>query len=75
MKGNTWGTYIHGIFDNDCFRRDIINSLRMRRGLEPGEETVDYARMRDEALERWTEVLSKHVDIEYIADLIKGSHS
>ncbi len=75
MKGNTWGTYIHGIFDNDRFRRDLINSLRTRRGLEPREETVDYSKMRDEALERWTDVLSKHVDVEYIADLIKCSHS
>ncbi len=71
VKRNTWGTYIHGIFDNDRFRRSLINSLRTRWGLEPREETVDYSRMRDEALEKWTEVLSKHVDIEYIADLLK----
>ncbi len=32
-KSNCWGTYIHGIFDNDLFRRDLINSLRDREGI------------------------------------------
>ena len=27
------GTYIHGVFDNDEFRRFIINQLRLRKGL------------------------------------------
>ena len=28
------GTYIHGVFDNDEFRRFIINQLRLRKGLD-----------------------------------------
>ncbi len=69
LKGNTWGTYIHGIFDNDRFRRSLINDLRIKRGMTPREEIVDYSRVREGALERWTGVLSRHVDIEYIVKL------
>ena len=32
INGNCWGTYIHGIFENDSFRRGIINSLREQGG-------------------------------------------
>jgi adenosylcobyric acid synthase len=71
LKGNVWGTYIHGIFDNDRFRRSLLNALRIKRGLEPVEEVVDYTKVRDEALDKWTKALSAHVDIEYIADLLK----
>ena len=71
MKGQAWGTYIHGIFDNDRFRSSLINALRVKRGLEPVEKVVDYTKVRDEALDKWTKVLSTHVDIEYIAKLLK----
>ncbi|MBM4083654.1 MAG: hypothetical protein FJ272_02605 [Planctomycetes bacterium] len=30
-----WGTYLHGIFDADEFRRWFIDRLRQRRGLSP----------------------------------------
>lgn len=33
--GSVWGTYLHGIFDSDEFRRWFINRLRRRRGLPP----------------------------------------
>jgi cobyric acid synthase CobQ len=30
-----WGTYLHGIFDADQFRRWFVDRLRVRRGLAP----------------------------------------
>jgi len=33
--GLMWGTYLHGIFDADGFRRWFIDRLRVRRGLAP----------------------------------------
>jgi len=30
-----WGTYLHGLFDADAFRRWFIDRLRVRRGLPP----------------------------------------
>lgn len=32
-EGRVWGTYLHGVFDNDVFRRWFIDRLRTRRGL------------------------------------------
>ncbi len=34
-RGHCWGTYIHGIFENDAFRRGVLNRLRERKGLAP----------------------------------------
>jgi adenosylcobyric acid synthase len=72
VKGNIWGTYIHGIFDNDRFRRDLINSIRTGKGLKAVEETLDYSWLRDNALSRWAEILKKNIDIEFIQGLITG---
>jgi adenosylcobyric acid synthase len=34
-RGIVWGTYVHGLFDADEFRRWFIDRLRERRGIEP----------------------------------------
>ncbi len=33
--GSVWGTYMHGVFDADGFRRAFLNDLRGRKGLPP----------------------------------------
>ncbi len=33
--GRIWGTYLHGVFDADAFRRWFVDRLRVRRGLPP----------------------------------------
>jgi adenosylcobyric acid synthase len=71
QKGKVWGTYIHGIFDNDEFRRGLINSLRNRRGLSSHDELTDFAKERDSALDRWAEVLRTTIDMRFIQHLIE----
>jgi adenosylcobyric acid synthase len=69
-KGNVWGTYIHGIFDNDRFRGYIINSLRMKRGLKPKESLMNYAQLKDDALNKWAGILKERIDMRFIRNLI-----
>lgn len=33
--GRIWGTYIHGIFDKDQFRRKYLDQIRIRKGKTP----------------------------------------
>ena len=72
VKDNVWGTYIHGIFDNDRFRRTLLNSLRVRKGLRPIEEVVDYSGLREDALNEWARTLKENIDIKFIEGLISG---
>ena len=72
VKGRTWGTYIHGIFDNDRFRRSLINGLRASRGLAAVDEITSFAAARDRALDRWSEVLQANLDMGFIERLVKG---
>ena len=71
QKGTVWGTYIHGIFDNDAFRRGLINDLRVGRGLAPVEDVTDFAKVRDAALDKWAAVLRESIDMRFIQELIK----
>lgn len=69
-NGNVWGTYIHGIFDNDEFRRGLLNSLRKRKGLNPLNGIVRYHEQREMAIERWADTIRKSVDICFILRLL-----
>jgi len=66
VKDNVWGTYIHGIFDNNGLRTALINSLRMKKGLQPRESTVNYAAEKERAIDRWADILKSKVDICFI---------
>ena len=33
--GRIWGRYLHGLFDNDDFRRSWLNGIRVKKGLIP----------------------------------------
>jgi len=71
-KGNVWGTYIHGIFDNNRFRRDLINSIRKKKGLRPIGKVVDYSKLREEALNKWAGVMKENIDMKFIEGLLRG---
>lgn len=54
--GRIWGTYIHGIFDKDQFRRKYLDQIRIRKGKTPLVDVqVSYN------LEKSLDRLAKHV--------------
>jgi adenosylcobyric acid synthase len=65
IKDNVWGTYIHGIFDNDGLRTQLLDSLRKRRGL-PEQGTVSYQSIREKAINGWADTLKTSIDICFV---------
>ncbi|GFP22687.1 adenosylcobyric acid synthase [Candidatus Hakubella thermalkaliphila] len=68
QNGLVWGTYVHGIFDNDVFRRALIQFLKERKGLrsEPlsaarAEDRLSWGRDKEESYDRWAEVVRQSV--------------
>jgi len=64
-----WGTYLHGIFDADEFRRWFINRLRVRRNLPSlGEVSAVYD--LEPAYERLAEVVRRSLKMDKIYELM-----
>ncbi len=40
--GRAAGTYLHGVFDADAFRRNFLDALRVRKGLAPRTTITPY---------------------------------
>jgi adenosylcobyric acid synthase len=60
-----WGTYLHGIFDADPFRRWFVDRLRVRRGLAPvGKVVATYD--LEPALDRLADAVRENVQIKDI---------
>ena len=61
--GWTFGTYLHGLFDNDLFRRRYLNALRARRGLPPLDPGPRAAVSRERSYNRLAQLLRDHLDL------------
>ena len=63
--GRVFGTYLHGLYDNDAFRRWFIDDLRRRRGMAPlGEIQAVYD--IEPALNRLADVVRANLDVNAI---------
>ncbi len=69
-EGRVWGTYLHGLFDCDQFRRWFINRLRGRRGLPTIDQVVAVYDI-DPALDRLANIMRNNLDVSRIYDLLQ----
>ncbi len=68
-NNNCWGTYLHGILDNDIFRRDLINALRIRKELTPLEACC-YCDIKERAIDRLADVVRENIDMDFIKEIL-----
>lgn len=64
-QGRVWGTYLHGVFDADVFRRWFIDRLRLRRGW-PTDGVIRASYDLEPALDRLADQVREALDIEAI---------
>lgn len=68
VDGRVWGTYLHGLFDDDILRHALLDDLRLRRGLAPAVRTA--AATLDAELDRLADHLAAHLDLSRIWRLL-----
>lgn len=70
LNGKVFGCYVHGIFDDDHWRHDLVNLLRSSAGLSAARENSFVTRERDARLDRLADHLRKSLDFGLIANWI-----
>ena len=70
--GRVWGTYLHGLFDNDEFRFRLLNMLRGEKGLPalPWDELRRAAEDKDANYDRLADLMQSSLDMAAIQRLI-----
>ncbi len=66
------GTYIHGIFDDDDFRRSLLNRLRVQRGWSEIPVQYRYREEKERAYDRLAETVRASLDMEKLQTILEG---
>lgn len=66
---NFYGTFIHGLFDNDDIRYKIFNKIN------PKYKGYNFKTYKKRTIKDFTQHIDKHVDMKYILDKLQESTS
>lgn len=69
-KHHVFGTYCHGVFDNDHLRRSVINALRKRKGLHPLDVKFKYREYKEAEFDRLAAIVRKHFDMKKFYEIL-----
>ncbi|SPE78171.1 Cobyric acid synthase [Flavobacterium columnare] len=67
LSDKCWGTYIHGILDNDI----VINDLLLQTKKDLTTTIFDYKSFKEEQYDLLAQHLRDHIDIHYIYKVLK----
>lgn len=74
-RENVFGTYVHGIFDNDDFRRKFLNAVRRKKNLPPLESTRNLRAERQKKYDRLAEIVRKSLNMDLLEKIISRQNS
>ena len=67
-EGRVWGTYIHGLFDDDAFRHSFLKFVRGWCGLAPAQSYASVTAQREGRIDRWAAHLRQSLDLKTIRE-------
>lgn len=72
-RGNCFGSYLHGLFDNDNFRSKLLNKLREKKNLNSLEaRSYNYNQELEKNLDRLADMVEERIDVEKLLTLSRG---
>jgi len=71
--GFVFGTYVHGLFDNDRFRHDFLRVAREACGLAAPRQTAFVTTERQRRIDRLADHVRSSLDMEWIKSWLRTS--
>jgi len=68
-----WGTYFHGVFDSDEFRKSFLDGIRKRKGIET---TVagSYDRLKQEGFDKLAAIVRGSIDMKKVYEILHSKN-
>ena len=68
---NIFGTYVHGIFDNDDFRRQFLNAVRLKKNLPPLTSTRNVRAEKQRNYERLAKIVRESLNMDLLKEIMQ----
>lgn len=70
-KGNIYGTYVHGIFDDAQIVKTIVNEIAMKKGVSLElDEVIDYAELKDKEYDKLAAMMREYMNMDMVYELL-----
>ena len=70
--GNVIGSYLHGIFDEEDFRRAVVGLLCEKKGISyEQKETVSFREYKEQQYDKLADILRNSLDMDRIYQIIE----
>ena len=70
VKGNVFGTYIHGIFENNVITDRILNIVREKKGISKQALKQTFDEYREQEFDKLEKVMRENIDINAIYGIL-----
>jgi adenosylcobyric acid synthase (glutamine-hydrolysing) (EC 6.3.5.10) len=67
-EGRIWGTYMHGVFDEDDFRRSFLNKIRLKKNWQP---LASLSFNLDNEFDKLADLVRKNLDMKSLYRIIR----
>jgi adenosylcobyric acid synthase len=66
-----WGTYFHGVFDSDEFRKSFLDGIRKRKGIET-TAAGSYDRLKQEGFDKLAAIVRGSIDMKKVYEILQS---
>lgn len=69
--GKIWGSYLHGIFDNEELVFGLVHQIMKEKGIDPDDNHLSVAEYKEIQYNKLADLLRNNLDMDYINSLFE----
>ena len=72
--GRIWGSYLHGIFDNEELVFGLVNDIMKEKGIDPADNQLSIAEYKKIQYDKLADLIRNNLDMEQIYSILFGDN-
>lgn len=69
--GSIWGSYLHGIFDNEQLLFGLVHQIMREKGIDPLDNHLSVAQYKEIQYNKLADLIRKSLDMDYVYELLE----